>query len=66
MEAVMRVIKFDKGSKRRLRVIRWTRTEILSAVFFSLVVLIILRFVFLWEVAEYSPQSRPPQVEEWR
>jgi hypothetical protein len=62
----MRVINFDKGSKRRLRVIRWTPTEIFSAVLLSVVVLILLGFVLLWEVAEYSPQSQTPQAEEWR
>jgi hypothetical protein len=62
----MRVINFDKGSKRRLRVIRWKRTEILSAVLFSLVILILTGFILVWEVAEYSPKSLPPQVEEWR
>ena len=62
----MRVINFDKGSKRRIQEIRWTRFEVLSAVLLSLVILILAVFILLGEVADYSPLSRPPQVEEWR
>jgi hypothetical protein len=66
MEAVMRVINFDKGSKRRIQEIRWTRFEILSAVLLSVITLLLCAIFALWEVSQFPADSQTQQTEEWR
>ena len=39
-----------KGSKRRIRQVRWTRREIISAAFFLLIALVFCVFVGLWVI----------------
>jgi len=63
MEAIMsRVISFDKGSKRRIRQIRWKIHEISSAALLSLIILLLGVLVAFWEVSHYSGESRTPQI----
>jgi hypothetical protein len=57
-----RVITFDKGSKRRMKEIRWRLREVISVVFLSLIVLGLCALVGLWEVSHYSEAPRTPQV----
>jgi hypothetical protein len=58
-----RVITFDKGSKRRMKQIRWKLREVISAVVVSLIVLGLGVLLALWEVSHYSaePYSDQPQ-----
>jgi len=61
-----RVINFDKGSKRRIRQIRWTRLELFSVVLLTVLLLTLCLFFVLWEASHGSAQSWAPQVEEKR
>jgi hypothetical protein len=62
MEATMsKVITFDKGSKRRMKQIRWKLREVISAVLVSLVVLGLGVLFALWEVSHYEPYSDEPK-----
>jgi len=65
MEAMMsRVINFDKGSKRRIQQIRWSRFEIFTAVLLCVIVLSLGLLFVLWEASHDSVQSWVHQVEE--
>ena len=57
-----RVITFDKGSKRRMKQIRWKLREVIGAVFLSLIVLGLCALLALWEVSHYSEAPKTPQV----
>jgi hypothetical protein len=61
-----RVITFDKGSKRRMKQIRWKLREVISAVLLALIVLGMGVWFALWEVSHYSPEPRTPHVETHR
>lgn len=64
-----RVITFDRGSKRRMRQIRWKLREIISLVAVSLIVLGLCVLFAFWEVSHYSAYSAPakrPHVEATR
>ena len=58
-----RVITFDRGSKRRMRQIRWKLREIISLVAVSLIVLGLGVLLAVWEVSHYSAQPKAPHVE---
>jgi predicted anti-sigma-YlaC factor YlaD len=63
MEVMMaRVITLDRGSKRRMKQIRWKLSEVISAVFISLIVLGLCVLVGLWEVSHYSEPPGTPEV----
>lgn len=49
-----RVINFDKGSKRRINQIRWTPSEIASAILLSLMLLALGVLFIHWEVSKYE------------
>ena len=58
MEAKMsRVITFDKGSKRRIKEIRWKLREVISVVVLSLIVLGLCALLAVWEVSHYSAKT---------
>jgi cytoskeletal protein RodZ len=59
----MRVIYFDKGSKRQMRRIRWKLREVISVVVLSLIVLGLGILFALWEVSQYSTEPKTPHVE---
>ena len=61
-----RVISFDKGSKRRIRQIRWNQVEITSAVLLSLVLIVLCLFFAIGEPFDDSVESQPHQVRERR
>jgi hypothetical protein len=64
MEAMMsRVITFDKGSKRRMKQIRWKLREVISAVALSLIVLGLGVLLAFWEVSHYSAEPKTHHVE---
>jgi putative flippase GtrA len=64
LEAMMsRVITFDKGSKRRLKQIRWKRCEVISLVVLSLIVLVLGVLLALWMVSHSSAEPIVPNVE---
>ncbi len=57
-----RVITFDKGSKRRMKQIRWKLREVISVVFLSLIILALCALLAIWEVSHYSAEPRTPHV----
>ena len=61
-----RVITFDRGSKRRMRQIRWKLREVISLVAVSLIVLGLCVLFACWEVSHYSAQPKTPHVEAQR
>ncbi len=58
-----RVIIFDKGSKRRMRHIRWKLREVISLVALSLIVLALAILLAFWEVSHYSAEPKIPHVQ---
>jgi hypothetical protein len=63
-EAMMsRVITLDKGSKQRMRQIRWKIREIISLILLSLMILILGVLLAIWEVSRYSAAPQTPQLE---
>jgi hypothetical protein len=67
MEATMsRVITFDKGSKRRLRQIRWKRFEIASLILIALFILTITGFSVFLEMAHGSFEPDTPHLRDRR
>lgn len=57
-----RVITFDKGSKRRMKEIRWKLHEVISLVILALVVLGLGVLLALWEVSHDSASPATHQV----
>jgi hypothetical protein len=53
----MRVINFDRGSKRRLRQIRWTLRERTSVVLLFLILLALCILYVLWDLSHEHPFS---------
>jgi hypothetical protein len=58
-----RVITFDKGSKRRMRQIRWKLREVLSLVALSMIILALGVLLSFWEVCHYSEEPTIPHVQ---
>jgi hypothetical protein len=56
-----RVITLDRGSKRRMKQIRWKIREVISAVFLSLLILGLSVLLALWEVSHYKEAPRTPE-----
>ncbi len=61
-----RVINFDKGSKRRLRQVRWKRREIVSAVLLFLILMALCLWFALHEVYRdhYSDSLKTRQARQ--
>jgi NhaP-type Na+/H+ or K+/H+ antiporter len=55
-----KVITFDRGSKRRLKQIRWKIGEIASLAFLVILVAATIIVVLLWELNRTHPYSEPP------
>ena len=62
----MRVITFDKGSKRRLRQIRWKRFEVVSLGLLFLVMMTTIALALVWLVSHDSDEPRTPYLQDKR
>ncbi len=62
----MRVINFDKGSKRRMRLIRWKHLEIVSLVLLTVMITITIALVLDWMVFHDSDEPQTPYVRDQR
>jgi hypothetical protein len=62
----VQVINFDKGSKRKMRQIRWRLFEIISLVLFLLVTLTICIMVGLWEISHGYDEPAIPHLQDRR
>lgn len=58
-----RVINFDKGSKRRLRQVRWKRHEVASAILLFVILTVLCLWLALREAAHYH-YSDPPRTHQ--
>lgn len=58
----MKVITLDKGSKKQLQKIRWTRGEIVSAVFLACIMIATSFGVLMWFLAHESDESHTPSL----
>lgn len=59
-----RVINFDRGSKRRIKEIRWTQFEITSAVLLALALIALCIFFAIWIPSDSSIESQTPQIRD--
>ena len=62
----MRVINFDKGSKRRLRQIRWKYFEVVSLCLLFLVMMITMALALVWFVSHDSDEPGTPYLQDKR
>ena len=62
----MQVINFDKGSKQRMRQIRWKYAEILSLILLFLLAVAITTFGGLWLVSHDSDEPPTPHLQDQR
>jgi hypothetical protein len=64
-EVVMsKVITFDKGSKRRLKQIRWKLIEIFTLALFAILIFATSLFVLMWELQHEHPHAEPTKVPQ--
>jgi len=61
-----RVISFDKGSKRRIKQIRWNQFEATSAVVLAVILISLCLFFAIWGPSDYSDQSQNPAFRDRR
>ena len=55
-----KVISFDRGSKKKLQMIRWTRSEIVSAVLLGCIVMAVWFEVLMWFLSHESDKPDTP------
>lgn len=61
-----KIITLDKGSKRRLKQIRWTAGDILSLALFSLLMFAACGLALVWELHHLHPLSEPTKDHQIR
>ncbi len=61
-----KVITFDKGSKRRLKEIRWEIGEVFSLILLAIFVLVMSVLAVVSEVHQEHPYSEPTKVPQMR
>jgi hypothetical protein len=59
----LKVITFDKGSKKQLQKIRWTRAEILSAVLLACAMIAVCIGALVWFLYVDSDEPHTPSLE---
>jgi hypothetical protein len=59
----LKVITFDKGSKKKIQRIRWTRMELVSAVVLSIFLMAACVLVVLWYASHDRDESQIPSLE---
>jgi Co/Zn/Cd efflux system component len=59
----LKVITFDKGSKKKLQTIRWKRIEIASAFFLSIFLMAACVLVALWYASHDRDESQTPSLK---
>ena len=62
-EKMMQVINFDKGSKKRLREMRWKLSEIMVAILMLLMMIATTVLAGLWAASLDSDEQRRPSLE---
>jgi hypothetical protein len=59
----LKVITLDKGSKKKLQRIRWTRSEIASAVLLTFILSVACIWAAFWYASHYSDEPQTPSLE---
>ena len=59
----MKVITFDKGSKKKFQGIRWKGREIVSVIFLSISLIAALVLVLLWYASLDRDESQTPSLQ---
>jgi hypothetical protein len=59
----LKVITFDKGSKKQLQKIRWTRAEILSAALLACTMIAVCIGALMWFLYVDSDEPHTPSLE---
>lgn len=62
----MRVISFEKGSKRRMRQIQWRPIEIAGLALIALFTLTIAGFFVFWEITHDPFEPDTPHLQDRR
>ena len=58
-----KVISFDRGSKRKLQTIRWTRSEIVSGLLLACIMIAVWFEVLMWFLShEADKPDTPPSL----
>jgi hypothetical protein len=57
-------VTFNKGSKRRLKQIRWKFDEIITLALFTLLAFAATALAVLWEIRHTHPYSDPPKAPQ--
>ncbi len=58
----MKVITFDKGSKKQLQKIRWTRAEIVSAVLLAGLMIAVCFVALMWSLSHDADEPQTPSL----
>ena len=61
-----KVITFDRGSKRRLRQIRWKLIEIFTLALLAILIFAMSLFVLMWELKHEHPLQEPTKGHQIR
>jgi len=61
-----KVITLNKGSKRRLRQIRWKLIEIFTLALLAILIFATSLLVLMWELRHAHPHSEPSKVPQIR
>ncbi|MGA8090874.1 MAG: hypothetical protein WCA10_26605 [Terracidiphilus sp.] len=61
-----KVITFDKGSKRRLRQVRWKLIEIFTLALLAIFLFATSLFVLMWELKHEHPLQEPTKEHQFR
>ena len=61
-----KVITFDKGSKRRLKQIRWKFFEVFSLALIAILLFGMSILAMLWELDHEHPHSEPTKTPQMR
>jgi hypothetical protein len=61
-----KLITLDKGSKRRLKQIRWKLIEVFSLALLAVLLFGLSILVMLWELNREHPRSEPTKVPQIR
>ena len=62
-----KVIRFNRGSARRLKQIRWKISELTSLAMLTILMIVTMLFVVFWELHHehpYSDPSKHPQIRD--
>jgi hypothetical protein len=57
-----KIITFDKGSKKKLQTIRWTRSEIVSGLLLACLMIAACFAALMWSLSDESDEPQTPSL----